>query len=540
MIDGFSRRDVVIGGSAAFALNGLSTQLARADEPKTLTVAWDTDIDTLDPAAYKSIAAFTTVANIYDSPLFWKVQPVAEQPGVMLARPGDYEGGIAESWAFEKDGATLVMKIRPGLTFPSGRAVNAAAVKYLFDRNLQSPGYMARLFPVLVHVSKPEQFEVRDDMTFAMNMGAPSPMALDVVCLLNNALVDPDEVKAHATDKDPWASDWIKRNATGLGAYRLVRNEPGVEVVIEATPNYWRGKPTFERIVLKYVPNEADRVLLLRRGAIDLVVGRAGLTPRNVKSFEGDKKFKIVSLPDTTCHFLCMNNKKAPFDNVKVRQAVNYAIPIEAILPSVLYGYGAQMKSPVASLTPGYDETLSPYKHDIDKAQALIKESGLKGPIEVDLAARVGWQTHEQAAVWIQRELEKLGFKINIVRETDATFRQIANKGDHVLSIESWQSWVNDPFYHLSFNFHSKSRNTNVAGYMNPTVDKLIDDNMHEPDKAKRLAAARELQKILIDDAAWGFLWYENWTRVTRADLSGIGKRWDSFERYHELTLAAT
>jgi peptide/nickel transport system substrate-binding protein len=520
--------------------SGLASSLVAAQaDKKTLTVAWDTDIDTLDPASFKSIGGYTVQANIYDSPLMWKVQPVAGKPGLLQSRPGEMEGGIAEAWAFEKDGATLVLKIRPGVRFPSGRPVDAVAVKYLFDRGLQSPGYMRILFPRLLRITKPEQFEVRDDRTLAINMPASSPMALDTMALINNALLDPAEVKANATAEDPWATNWLKRNTAGLGPYHLVKNEPGVEVILEARPGHWRGTPQFERVVFKFVPNEADRVLLLKRKAVDMVVGRPGLSPRNVKSLEGEAGLKIVSVPDTTCHWLCMNSQKAPFNNVKVRQAINYAIPIQAILPSVLFGYGSEMKSPVPSLTPGHDATASPYKHDIEKAKSLMREAGVgTAPIPIDLAVRVGWQPHEQAAVWIQTELEKIGFKLNIVKETDATFRQLASKGDHQLSIESWQSWINDPFYHLFFNFHSTAKGTNTGFYSNPEVDKLIDENMHERDNTKRLAAARRVQKILIDDAAWGHLWYDNWTRVMRADLMGIEKRWDTFERYFNMKLA--
>ncbi|HEY7434250.1 MAG TPA: ABC transporter substrate-binding protein, partial [Methylomirabilota bacterium] len=181
----------------------------------------------------------------------------------------------------------------------------------------------------------------------------------------------------------------------------------------------------------------------------------------------------------------------------------------------------------------GYSGTLSPYKHDIEKAKQLMKEAGVTGPVPVDLAIRVGFTTHEQASVWIQRELEKIGFKVNIVRETDATFRQVAIKGGHALSIESFQSWVNDPWYHLVFNFHTKSKFTNASLYSNPVLDKLIDESMHETNREKRLGSALVAQKILIDDAVWGFLWYDSWTRVMKADLSGIEKRWDTFERYY-------
>src|SRR5213076_2785369 len=195
------------------------------------------------------------------------------------------------------------------------------------------------IFPTLIQVTRPEQFEVRDDYTFAINMAAPSPMGMDIVALSNNAIVDPDEVNKHATSQDPWAAEWLKRNIAGIGPYRLAKNEPGVEIVLEATPGYWRPPPFFQRVVLKFVPNEADRVLLLKKKSIDMVVGRPGLTPKNVKSLEGEPGLKVFSVPDTTCHFLCMNTTKPPFDNVKVRQAVNYAIPIEAILPNVLHGY---------------------------------------------------------------------------------------------------------------------------------------------------------------------------------------------------------
>jgi peptide/nickel transport system substrate-binding protein len=521
------------GAAAALAPTLGRPARAGAQDPRTLVVAWDSDIDTLDPAQFKAMAGYVAVANCYDSPIGWQVRPIQGKPGFARSHPGGFEPLVAEAWSEERDGASLVLKIRRGMRFPSGRPVTAHAVKYCFDRGLQSPGYMRLIFPTLIQVTRPEQFEVRDDYTFAINMAAPSPMGMDIVALSNNAIVDPDEVTKHATSQDPWAAEWLKRNIAGIGPYRLAKNEPGVEIVLEATPGYWRPPPFFQRVVLKFVPNEADRVLLLKKKSIDMVVGRPGLTPKNVKSLEGEPGLKVFSVPDTTCHFLCMNTTKPPFDNVKVRQAVNYAIPIEAILPNVLHGYATQMKSPIPHLTPGYLGTLSPYKHDVEKARRLMKEAGVSGPIPVDLAIRVGFTAHEQASIWIQRELDKIGFKVALVKETDATFRQVAIKGGHTLSMEAWQSWVNDPWYHLVFNFHTKSKFTNMPFYANPVLDRLIDESMHDTNTERRLGSTRVAQKILIDDAVWGFLWYDSWTRVMKADLSGMEKRWDTFERYY-------
>ena len=528
------RQFLVTAGAASLAL--ARRRHAEAQDKRTLVVAWDSDIDTLDPASFKTQGGYVTVANTTGAPITWRVRPIEGQPGLSRSHPNEWDGHLADAWTLEDGGATMVFKVRRGVKFPSGKPVTAHSFKYSFDRGLLSPGYMKLIFPTLIQVTAAEQFQVRDDSTFAIKMKAPSPMALDTVALSNNVILDADLVKANATKDDPWAAEWLKRNLASTGPYRLVKNEPGVEIVMEATPDYWQPRPFFERVVLKLVPNEADRVLLLKRKAVDMVAGRPGLSPKNAKSFEGEAGFRVMSVPDTTCHYLCMNQKKPPFDSKLVRQAVNYAIPIQAILPNVLYGYGVQMKSPIPSLTPTHLGDYSPYRHDIARARALMKEAGVdKAPIPVDLAIRVGWPTHEQASVWLQRELEQIGFKVNIVKETDATFRQVAIKGDHHLSVEAWQSWINDPFYHLTFLFNSRSKFTNLSFYANPAVDRIIDDNIHETNRDKRAAASRDAQKLLLDDAVWGLLWYENWTRVATADLTGLEKRWDTFERYYAL-----
>jgi len=520
--------------TSAAALGAFGALPAQAQTGSTLTVAWDSDIDSLDPHVFKSVGGYAVECNIYDSVIGWKVQPVDGKPGFSIAHPSEFEGGVVEAWSFENDGKTVVLKVRPNMKFASGHPVDGAALKYSLDRALLSPGYMRFVMPRILQISKAEDIVLRDPMTVVINMkgATPQPMVLNLLALMNVTVMDPELVKPNATEKDPWAADWAKRNVAGSGPYTLTTNTPGVEVVLDARKDHWTGTAAFQKVVFKFVPNEADRVLLLKRKAIDMVVGRPGLSPRSIKQFENDKNFNVFTAPDTVCNWLAMNQTKKPLDNVKVRQAINYAIPVAAIVPNVLLGYGAQMKSPLPALMPGFDGGLSPYKYDLDKAKALMKESGVATPVTLDLAVRIGWQPHEEAAVWIQRELEKIGFKINITRQTDATFRQLASKGDMQLSIETWQSWVNDPFFHLVPLFHSTSKGTNTAFYSNPALDKLLDENYHEPDANKRLAAAKQAQKMLLDDAVWGLLWNDNWTRVVRKGVTGIAKRWDTFDHF--------
>jgi peptide/nickel transport system substrate-binding protein len=526
----------VLGGVAA-SLGAPLVKRVEAADPRTLTVASTTDVDTLDPASFRTDGAYTVTTNVYDTSVGWEVAPSATVPGVSTAVPSKFIPNLAESFATEDDGATIVLKIRRDAKFPSGRPITAHSIKYMLDRGLQSPGYVRLTIPRYLRVTSQDSFIVRDDYTFVMKMPGPTPLAYHILSLCTLSVVDEVIAKANATPSDPWATDWFRRNTTGGGAYTLAKNEPGVGLVMEYNPGSWHPKPFFERVNSRFLPNESDRILLLKRGAIDMMTG-VGLSPRNIKALESEPKIQVVSVPDTSCHFLCINGKKAPLDNVKLRQAINYAIPIDAMLKNLLFGYATQMKSPLPSLMPGYDPTLSPYRYDVAKAKALVQEAGLGGqPLTLELAVRVGWTTHEQAATWIQAELEKIGLKVTIVRETDAAFRQAAIGGKHMLSIEAWQSWVNDPIFHMNANFHSTSTNTNSSFYSNPTLDKLLTDNMHEPNAEKRAASVKEAQKILIDDAVWGFLWYENWTRVARKDLTGFTKRWDTFDRYRDLRL---
>src|ERR1700686_2564800 len=173
MLGGQSRRAVLkwagLAGGAALA-GGLLPRSAGAQDVSTLTVGWGTDIDSFDPAQFKSDGAYIVQCNIHDTVLAWGTEPVPGRPGLFLAQPGKFVGGVGESWAYENDGKTLAVKIRRGLKFPNGKPVDAHAVKYLFDRGLQSPGYTRLIFPTLLGVTQPDQFEVRDDTTFVINL----------------------------------------------------------------------------------------------------------------------------------------------------------------------------------------------------------------------------------------------------------------------------------------------------------------------------------------------------------------------------------
>ena len=295
---------------------------------------------------------------------------------------------------------------------------------------------MKIIFPTLIAVNSPDQFEARDDHTFAINMPAPNAMLLDVVTLGNNALLDPEEVKAHATAK-------IRGPPNGSNAIPQVWVRTAWCAMSRGLRLCWKQRPSIGEglhISSAWSPNiRPTRPIAFCCSSVRRSTWWSGpnsMSPKNLKSLEGEPDSRSFRFPTRIAISYAMNMKKAPFDNVNVRRAINYAIPIQAIIPNVLYGFGDQMKSPVPSQTPGFDGTLSPYKYDIEKAKALMQQAGRgPGPIPVTLAVRLGYDPHEQAAIWIQRDLNKIGFQVDIVKETDATFRQLSSNGQHQLSV---------------------------------------------------------------------------------------------------------
>ena len=155
-------------------------------------MAWDTDIDSLDPHAFKSIGGYVVQCNLYD-PTRRGRSGRSRAPGLLRSLPNEFEGSIAEIWTFERDGATIVLKVRPGMTLPSGRPVDAPR------SNIRSTAACSRR-ATCVHlaehaqVAKPEQIVVRDPMTHrARDEGPePQPMVLDFLSLMTNTVLDPD------------------------------------------------------------------------------------------------------------------------------------------------------------------------------------------------------------------------------------------------------------------------------------------------------------------------------------------------------------
>src|SRR4030095_3273918 len=270
---------------------------------------------------------------------------------------------------------SVTFKLKKKATFHDGTPVTAKDVKWSLDRAVSVGGFPSFQMGA-GSLTKPEQFVVVDDNTVRIDFAKKDrltipDLAVIVPCVLNSGLV-----KKHATEKDPWGLEYTKQNTAGSGAYRVVNWTAGTEVIMERNDKWVGGPlPKVRRIVWRIVPSAGNRRALLERGDADISYD---LPNKDFVELKDAGKLSIVSTPYSNgIQYIGMNVKQPPFDNLKVRQAVAYAIPYQKIMDAVLFG----LSKPMFGAKPGTPtEVAWPQPHsyttDIAKAKQLLAEAG--------------------------------------------------------------------------------------------------------------------------------------------------------------------
>ncbi len=270
---------------------------------------------------------------------------------------------------------SVTFKLRKDAVFQDGAPVTAKDVKWSFDRAVTVGGFPT--FQMSAgSLTKPEQFVTVDDHTFRVDFQKKDhltipDLAVIVPCILNSELV-----KSKATEQDPWGLEFTKLNTVGSGAYKVTNWTAGSQVVLERNDN-WKGGPLpkVKRIIWRMVPDAGNRRALLERGDADVSYD---LPNKDFSELKADGKLSIVSTPYSNgIQYIGMNVAHPPFDNVKVRYAIAYAIPYQKIMDAVMYGlakpmFGASGEAPTEVAWP------QPHKFNTDlaKAKALLAEAG--------------------------------------------------------------------------------------------------------------------------------------------------------------------
>ena len=374
------------------------------------------DLDTVDPAQMTT----TTVGNMVDY--------VAETL-TLLGPDGKVQPWLAESWTLSPDGLTYTFKLRKGVVFHDGSPFDAKAVKFTFDR-LKDPAIR-----VPVRASLPlKEIEALDASTVKITLTQPSVPFISALSQTTTAILSPASV-----DK---AGNEYKNivHTVGTGPYVFKERKKGESFTVTLNDKYWGKKPTYDTVVFRIVPEAATRESLILAGQVDLIV----LPPiADVPALQRNPAVKVLLAPSDRTMFVSLNTSKPLLNDVRVRQALNYAVDKKAIIQNVLFGAADEMDAPMASSLFGYCKVGS-YEYNPAKAKQLLTEAGVKPGTKISFHHPTGRYVQDrEVAQAIAGYLREVGIEPELQTMDWPSYVSIINAGPaektvHQLAYLGW------------------------------------------------------------------------------------------------------
>jgi peptide/nickel transport system substrate-binding protein len=370
---------------------------------------------------------------------------------------------------------SATFKLRKDAKFHDGSPVTAKDVKWSLDRAVSVGGFPS--FQMSAgSLTKPEQFVVVDDYTVRVDFLRKDRLTIPDLAVIVPCVINSELVKKHATAADPWGLEFTKQNEAGGGAYKITRWTPGTEVVYERNEDWKNGPlPKIKHVIWRMVPSAGNRRALIERGDADISYD---LPNKDFAELRESGKLKIVSTPYSNgIQYLGMNVTIPPFDNLKVRQAIAYAIPYQKIMDAVLFG----LAKPMFGAPAGTPTTVSwPQPHqfntDLTKAKQLLTEAGFPNGFETVLSFDLGFAgVNEPLCVLVQESLAQIGIKTTIDKIPGANWRTELNKKSMPFFTNVFSGWLDYPEYFFYWCYHGQNSVFNTMNYKSPQMDAFID-----------------------------------------------------------------
>jgi peptide/nickel transport system substrate-binding protein len=464
----------------------------------SITMGLELDIAGFDPlkVGVFDTAAGTAAAAIFDTLTY-------------LDDKGKPQSKLALSWEPSEDFKIWTFKLRPGVKFHDGTPFNAQAVKENFDRQ-KDPANKCRC---AFYISGIHDVQAPDELTVVYNLNDPSVNlpALLTVQSSNNVIQSPTAWKTKGDD--------YNRNPIGTGPYVLKSWTAGDRMVLEKNPDYWnKGHPYLDRIVLKPLPDAQSRFASLQSGEADIIWDDEA-DADNIQRAQKDPKLTVHTYAGSGAAVAAFNTKVAPFDDVRVRQALVMAIDRKKMSQALTNGLARPASNPYGdgSWVKCKDDGALP--NDVEKAKALIKDYGKPVDFKMLFTAtprgRAGGQVLQQ--FWKQ-----IGANMEMEQVDQATIPPRAFMRQFQLT--PWRIIDSaDPDVQMYANFHTGSP-VNLANYSNPELDKLLEHARTTADPEKRTEDYCAISRHINQQATWFWTFQNTYYAISSAKLKGLPK----------------
>ena len=482
-------------GGQSSALSGSGGQDGETIA-KELIVLAGADASTFDPHFCTDSATEIFNKNIYN--------------GLVRFNPDmEIMPDLAKSWTVSEDGLTWTFQLRNDVVFHDGSKFNAEAVKITLERIL-NPDVGS---PVRSSLEPIVKVEVLDEYTVALSTEAPNGSMLQRLAGPAAFIISPTALESYGSD--------YATHPTGTGPFKFAEWKVGEEIVLERNENYFAGPPMVEKVYFRIVPEDATRALLIQSGQADVAMR---LPATEIERLRDSKNIQFVEGETVMTMYVALNNSKGVLQNVKVRQAMNYAVDKNVIVNNILDGMATVADAPISPKTWGYASTMT-YEHDVEKAKALLAEAGYPDGIDLELWTPAGrYLMDVQVAENLNAQWAEANIRVKIRQWEFQSLMSEVKKGEFDMVLLGWSPSTGDADVGLFRPLHSSQfpPNSNRAFYSNPQVDKLLEDAQTEVDMEKRADLYKQAQAIIMDEAAWTFLYYPKQALAVRSNVSGI------------------
>jgi len=483
----------------------------------TLVAGWEEDAATLDPP--KTVCAHEARMDTQFADTLWE----------LFGESTDPKPALAEEWQSSPDGLTWDVKLRPNVKFQDGTPLDAAAVKWSFDRWLDKnhPFYDGPYGLLAYYLGDIQSVATTGDLSLKFTLSKIDPTFQSNMLIQWASVVSPTSVQKMGKQQ-------FGVMPVCTGAWQVTEWQKGVRIVMKRNENYWGTKPKLDQLIIKPIVENAERLSQLQSGDVDLIVA---MSPEFVPTIQADPRLQLLQSPGLHIWWLALNMHQEPMQKKEVRQALNYAVNKDAIVKSILQGTAVVTPGPMIPQSPwSVDPSIQPYPYDPKKAKDLLAAAGYPDGFSTKFwvpESGSGMIAPKEIAQVVQANFKDIGVTAEIVTQEWTSYvadwgKTGLDKNDqpfYGLAEMSWNFNSPDPAFWLNPNVKTDARPPtafNGGYYSNPQVDDLLTKAIGTVDQTARGGFYKQAQKIMYDDCPWVFMFSGNNIAAASKKVKGI------------------